>query len=227
MTFRLLRAELMRLRSDYVLLGFLAIVLVVSLAVALSNSNSLTTSSASLEAGLSQVVTVATLYGTIRYVFDNHKGLVARTVLSGHRNPTLIAKTATTALCGVLIGAVGGVVSLVTLGVALSDSGVLPALLYALPAAAASAVFGLYIGMAVRNYFLAPVVIFSVHIVSALLVESWPDVGRMLPLGATMSIVYSSRPDLLPLSLGVVMQLTWLLVLGTLAWMVMNLRDVT
>jgi hypothetical protein len=217
-TRRLLRAELMRLRNDYLLLGFVALALVMSVLLVLSGS-------AGLDAGLTQVVIVAVLYGTIRYVRDLRDGVVARTILSGHRGPALAAKAVVTTVGGAVIGAVGGICTMITLGVA-PDRVALAALSGATLCAAVSAILGLCVGVLVRDYFLAPLVAFLAHATSALVLASWPAVGQALPLGAATSVISGTRADLLTSPLSVVVLLTWLILLGTFALLALTARDV-
>ncbi|MFI6095668.1 hypothetical protein ACIA8G_08955 [Lentzea sp. NPDC051213] len=200
-----LRAELMRVRSDLVLLGLVVLTAAASVALVWQRS--------SPDAVLIQVSLLSSLYGTIRHVLAHRNGVVTRSILFGHRVPVLLSSAAVTALGGAVIGA-GAAAVLWT-----------PVDLTAVPLGAAGAVWGLFVGVVVRNYFLAPTVLFAVHIGSALVLSSWPDVGQLLPFGATMSVV-SAEPGLLPADLGAVLLAVWLVVAGTAAWAVTALRDV-
>ncbi|MDX8146956.1 hypothetical protein SK854_32910 [Lentzea sp. BCCO 10_0061] len=201
-----LRAELMRLRSDLPLLGFIVLTVLASIALLAQH--------ASKDALLIQVSLLAGLYGTIRHVLAHRNGVVTRAVLLGHRVPVLLSSAAVTALGGTLIG-VGATAVLLTRT---------PDMLLAVPLGASGAMWGLFVGVIVRNYFLAPTVLFAVHIGSALVLESWPAVGQLLPFGASLSMV-TAQPGLLPAHLGVLLYLTWLVLAGTLAWTVTTSRD--
>lgn len=201
-----LRSELMRLRTDLLLLGFIALTVLASIALLAQR--------ASQDALLIQVSLLAGLYGTIRQVLAHRNGVVTRAVLLGHRVPVLLSSAAVTALGGAAIG-VGATAALLTRT---------PDMLLAVPLGASGAMWGLFVSVVVRNYFLAPTVLFAVHIGSALVLESWPAVGQLLPFGATLSMV-TTQPGLLPAHLGVLMNLTWLVLAGALAWAVTTLRD--
>ncbi|GAA5154650.1 MULTISPECIES: hypothetical protein [Amycolatopsis] len=225
MTARLLRAELMRLPADHVLLGFVAMAVVLAAALALGTSSDLTS-------GLAQVEMVAMLYGTLRFGTDNRNGVVARSILLGRRGAVLVARGLVAALGGAVIGVVGGVCTAVTTGLvsgrAPGADELLPALPDAVLAAAVSAVLGLCFGVVVRNYFLAPVAAFLVHVGSAVLLESVPVLGQALPFGATMSLVSPSAvpAGLLPHPLAAVVLLMWLALAGGCTWQVLAVRDV-
>ncbi|WP_394621500.1 hypothetical protein JNUCC0626_21080 [Lentzea sp. JNUCC 0626] len=200
-----LRAELMRVRSDLVLLGFLILTTLAAAALVLQRSSS--------EVVLIQVSLLTGLYGTIKYVLAHRSGVATRSILLGHRVPALLSSAAVTALGGALIGA-GAAAVLWTRFDPL-----------AIPLGAAGAVWGLFVGVIVRNYFLAPTVLFAVHIGSTLILAPWPDLGQLLPFGATLSVV-SPHTGLLPAHLGALVLGTWLVVAGTAAWAVTTLRDV-
>lgn len=205
-----LRSELMRLRSDLALLGFLGLTALASAALLLQR--------ASQDAVLVQVALLTALYGTVRYTLTHRNGITTRAVLLGHRVPALTAATAVTALGGAVTGAAAAAV--------LCARTVDATALLAVPVGATGAAWGLFIGVAVRNYFLAPTVLFTVHIGSALAMESWPTAGRLLPFGSLLSAVSPTRPDLLPPHLGALVYLTWVLLAGTAAWALTVLRDV-
>ncbi|RSM63042.1 hypothetical protein DMH03_13470 [Amycolatopsis sp. WAC 01376] len=206
MTLRLLRAETMRLRTDLVLLGYLAMTALLS----------------APSSGIGQSAFVATLYGAHRYALDRRHGVVARTVLSGQRTPTLAAKTVVTALCGGLLGLVGAAGAAVA-GATAWDFAIV---LGAMPAAAACAVVGLCFGVVIGNYFLAPVAAFGAFAGSAVVLQLWPGIGRALPLGAALSLLTDAEMNLLSRPLAVIVLLAWLLVTGAVAWWSMNARDV-
>lgn len=202
-------AELSRLRSDRVLPGFLAFA--PALACLLLFAAPGRPSAASLPSALTQVALVATGYGVIRYGLDRRSGLAVRRVLTCRRTPALRVASSATALAGALIGLTGGVGALLALHrvpavqVDVVVSGVL--------VCALGAVCGLFVGVVVDNYFLAPTVVVLVHIGSALIAETWPRLADLLPL---------LRVD----GTGVLVQLAWALVLGVLAWVVASRRDI-
>lgn len=233
MTIASMRSELLRVRADYVLGGGIAVALVLAGALAVNLPHSTTAAQAALPdylaASVVQTAVVATFCGVLRYCLDHRAGVVARSILVGHRAPTLAAKAVVTALGGALIGVVGGLGSLAALliavpGVQLGAPAV-ATVLGGVAVSAVAAVWGLCFGVVVRNYFLAPLVALGAFLGSGLVMDSWPAVGKSLPMGTVMSIVYPARLDLLPAPLAVVVLLTWLLVLGAVAAGAMTVRD--
>ncbi|WP_409496654.1 hypothetical protein [Amycolatopsis sp. cmx-11-12] len=217
MTLRLLRAEFMRLPVDYVLFGFAGMALALSIGLAFDRS-------VGQDATLIQVVVIAMIYGATRYAIDRHHRLVSRTILAGHRMPVLAASGVSTAIRGALIGALGGVASMITFE-ATVDSGELRALFTAVLLSAGTAVMGLGIGVVIPSSFLAPIVVFAVNVGSALILQAWPEAGRWLPLGSTISIISSEPHDLLPWPLDLTALLGWFLILGVFTREVMMRRD--
>lgn len=207
MTWCLIRAELARLRGDHVLLGFLAF-------IAVTTSVFHLTGFAELASGPVQATVVALFYGTIRYGVDHHQHLIARTVLFGHRTPALVAKVVVTALRGAVLGVFGTITTASATEV-----------LVAAPAAAASAVTGLAIGVIVGSYLISSTVSLLAHLASMLVLDSWPRIGRTLPLGATVSIMADGPSGLLPNALGALVLLAWTAALGAIAWLAMHTRD--
>ncbi|MFE0019861.1 hypothetical protein [Amycolatopsis sp. NPDC059021] len=205
MTLRLLRAEFLRLPTDYVLLGCLAMTAVLSVP----------------SGGIAQPAFAATLYGVLRYVLDRRHGTLARTVLIGHTTSALVAKAVATALCGGLLGIVGGACAAIARGTTWDFEILLGAIL----AAAVSAVIGLCFGVVIGNYFLAPVTAFGTFAGSALVLHLWPDIGQALPFGAVMSLLTDGGTNLLSPPLAVIVLLAWVLMAGTVAWWSMTTRD--
>lgn len=233
MTIASLRSEFLRVRADYVLGGCLAVALVLAGALALNLPRTAAAVRAALPdylaASVVQTAVVATFCGVLRYCLDHRTGVVARSILVGHRAPTLAAKAVMTALGGALIGVVGGLGSLAALLVAVPGvhltAPAVATVLGGVAVSAVAAVWGLCFGVVVRNYFLAPLIALGAFLGSGLVMDSWPAVGKSLPMGTIMSIVYPSRLELLPAPLAVVTLLTWILVLGAVASGAMALRD--
>ncbi|GLY50308.1 hypothetical protein [Lentzea sp. NBRC 102530] len=171
-----LRADLMRLGSDPMLLGFAFAAAVLGLA------------------GSPDVVLVAALYPAVRYTYELRRGTMARAVLLTGRQPVLAARVVTTLLGGAVIGAAGVLASLVPW--ATTDAEVLLT-------APLAAVAGLFAGVVLRNYFLAPLAVVLVHIGGELVVVTWPVLG----------------PQMGVLGVGGV------LVAGVVAWLSLSLRD--
>lgn len=217
MTARLVHAELLRLRSDHLLPGFVLLTLVLSVAAKLGQQSD-------PSAGLVQGAVIAMIYGTVRYTLDARNGLITRAVIAGRRRPALLAKAVVTAGAGAAIGVLGGLCVVVTSGLTL-DSAVLSDLFGAMLSAAAAAVIGLCIGVMVRNHFAAPVVAFAVHLGSVLVLQSWPDAGAVLPLGTTMALVSDNQPGMLLQPVAVVVLFAWTALLGACAWLAMSMRD--
>ncbi|MDX8049917.1 hypothetical protein SK571_11040 [Lentzea sp. BCCO 10_0798] len=171
-----LRAELMRLGSDLVLLGFAFAAAVLGLA------------------GSPDVVLVAALYPAVRYTYELRWGTMARAVLLAGRQPVLVARVVAALLGGAVIGSAGVLASLVPW--ATTDAEVLVT-------APLAAVSGLFAGVVLRNYFLAPLAVVLVHIAAELAVVEWPVLG----------------PEMWVLGVGA------LLITGVVAWLSLSLRD--
>ncbi|GAB3399149.1 hypothetical protein [Amycolatopsis echigonensis] len=215
MTARSVHAELLRLRSDYLLPGFAVLTLVLSAAVNAGQQSD-------PSAGLAQATVIAMIFGSIRYTLDARNGLIARAVLASGRGPALLAKAVVTATAGAVIGVLGGLCTAVVTGL---DGSVLPDLFGTMLSAAAGAVIGLCVGVLVRNHFAAPVAVLAVHLGSILVLQSWPAVGAVLPLGATMALVSDTQPDLLPQPAAIAVLLAWTAIASACSWLAMTMRD--
>lgn len=160
-----LRSELMRMRSDLTLLGFLALALILSLT------------------GSGDAVLIAALYAAYRYTNEIRTGVVARAVLFARRNSVLLARTVASALCGVLIGAVWTVGSLV---VPWGN----PDYATMLVGAPLGAMCGLFAGVVVRNYFAAPMLVATVYIGLVYTAAVRPGLEPVVPvLGVGVALV--------------------------------------
>ncbi|MFK0250441.1 hypothetical protein ACIQUM_37570 [Amycolatopsis azurea] len=215
MTARSVHAELLRLRSDYLLPGFAVLTLVLSAAVNAGQQSDPST-------GLAQATVITMIFGSVRYTLDTRNGLIGRAVLAGGRTQALLAKAAVTAVAGAVIGILGGLCTAVATGL---DGSVLPDLFGAMLSAAAGAVFGLCVGVVIRNHFAAPVTVLAVHLGSILVLQSWPAVGAALPLGATMALVSDTQPDFLPQPAAIAALLAWTAIASACAWLTMTMRD--
>lgn len=160
-----LRSELMRMRTDLTLLGFLALALIL----------------AATDSG--DAVLIAALYAAYRYTNEIRTGVVARAVLFGQRNSVLLARIAVSALSGVLIGVVWTVGSLIVPW-GNPDYGTM------LVGAPLGAVCGLFAGVVVRNYFAAPMLVATVYVGLMYTAAVRPGLEPVLPvLGVGVALV--------------------------------------
>ncbi|MCO1580497.1 hypothetical protein M8C13_32560 [Crossiella sp. SN42] len=211
-----LRMELLRLRRDLTLLGFLVYA---ALTTAISVLTGKAAPGVTFPVVCLQTALLTAFYGAVRFTIAYRHGVVARALLLARRGPVLCATTCTTAIGGAVIMFVAfGAGALALLARTGALTGVATGLLAVLPAglllSAVLASWGLLVGTIVRHHVLAPLAT-AVSLFAPLLIP-WPEIRRVFPAGSTMSLLgLSEHPWLVPAAVTVL--LGWLLALALLA----------
>ncbi|MFD9960067.1 hypothetical protein [Amycolatopsis sp. NPDC058986] len=219
-----LRAEWLRLRGDYVLLGCLGFVTFTAVASVVQSSGGGDPHQRIAAAGI-QTAVMAALYGAIRFALEHRDGVFARCVLLNRRAHVLRAKVATSAAGGAVIGLYGTVLAVLT-SRSTVDTTLLWTTLGTMGASAFAAPWGLLVGSLVRHYVLAPLAALVSLLAAIPALSAAPAIGRLLPLGGQLSLAYAGTSPPLPAPAALAILAGWLLVLTVVAERVLNTRDV-
>lgn len=178
---------------------------------------------------------LAGIFGSMVFTRDVGTGALTRSVLLGSRGTVFGAKVIVSAVAGLGYGVLAAVMSFVTTyainaGLDVPFEWTREATLIALGIVACcvlASIFGLFVGMLARSGTVALIVL----LLQTLLVDPGlqriaPDVAKFLFTIALSSIYRDVLPDLLPLALGALVAIAWVVGLGFLAWTRFTRKDV-
>lgn len=250
---RLIRAELLKIRTTKMVwgmlalsVGFVLLQVIVLLAFAgtddemppLTDPETVRLTYGSATAGLLFMM----ILGVVGITGEYRHATITQAFLTTPRRERLIAaKLAAYALAGAIVGVIAVLLTLAIAvpGLALRDAPVslfdngVPAILGgAVLASGLYALVGLGLGSLLRNQVAAIVVAVAwIQVVEAILLAALPEVGTWLPGGAVRSIVFgdgtSGAEELLPAWAGVLLLLAYGLAFAAIAARTTTRRDIT
>ncbi|MEW1660658.1 ABC transporter permease [Streptomyces sp. NPDC093707] len=228
-----LAAEFLKFRHDYALAGCLAFLLVPLFGAAAGLPDTAQAGSeavahlahAQFAAMAPTLMTVAAVYGSLRFTMEYRLGAVARTALLGPRTRLLWAKATAAVLGGVIVGLVGTAALAVVLRLVLGHTGMAAT---SLPRTVAvcgiSGAWGLFVGSVVRHHLASLFIVPASLLLSLPFLNSWPWLGRFSPLGSQMALT-SQTADLLSAQTGALVALAWLVGAAVFARLLLTGRD--
>lgn len=243
-----IRSELLKLRTGTT---FLAFILAGVVFVVVAGWGTLTTagdaaSEGTLDAGwaTTEVVRgwfamslVIAMFGAYFVARDISQGTAARSVvMGGGRRRYVVSKLIAGAVIGIIGAAIGAALSLPSAWLLLMTEGLTPTfsnttwlvLLGCSAVNAAAGIWGVCLGLLVRNTIASLVAVFGLCLVVEPAVQAIaPQVGRFLMTNAMGSLYLDPRSGLLDVPQATFTVLAWLIGLGTAGYLVTLKKDLT